>query len=108
MVLLWLCFVLCRTLGFYIQALRFTECTPSKTEDAKKSLDTCHLRHRICTRSKLIAATTLGLGGVLEAVAVILFIFLSCAKQEHSCRTSDNSVQAKFADSVVDSRDRFE
>jgi len=62
------------SLGFYIQALRFTECTPPKMEDAKKSLDRRHLRNRICTRSKLIAAVTLGLGGGLEAVAVFLFI----------------------------------
>jgi hypothetical protein len=63
------------SLGLYIQALRFKECTPPKMEDAKKSLDRRHLRNRICTRSKLIAALTLAVGGALVAFAVILFIF---------------------------------
>jgi hypothetical protein len=60
------------SLGLYIEALRFTEC--SKTDEAKESLDCRHRKNRICTRSKLIAAVTLGLGGGLEAVAVFLFI----------------------------------
>lgn len=68
-------FVATTSLGFYIQALRFTECTPPKMEDAKKSLDRRHLRNRICTRSKAIAALTLAVGGALVAFAVILFIF---------------------------------
>jgi hypothetical protein len=65
------------SLDLYIEALRFTECTPPKEEDAKNSLDSRHLRDRICKWSKAIAALTLGLGGVLEAVAVILVIFPS-------------------------------
>jgi len=63
------------SLDLYIQALRFEEFTHPKTEDAEKSLKRRHGRNVICTTSKAIAAGTLALGGLLEAVAVILFIF---------------------------------
>jgi hypothetical protein len=63
------------SLGLYIQALRFKECTPSKTEDAEESLNKRHRRNLICTGSKAIAAVTLALGGLSEALAVFLFIF---------------------------------
>jgi hypothetical protein len=68
-------FLAIQSLGLYIQALRFKECTLPKTEDAEKSLNRRHRRNVICTRSKAIAAVTLALGGALEAFAVILFIF---------------------------------
>ena len=63
------------SLGLYIQALRFKECTPSKTGDAEESLNKRHRRNVICTGLKAIAAVTLALGGASEAVAVFLFIF---------------------------------
>ena len=63
------------SLGLYIQALRFKECTPSKTEDVKESLNKRHRRNVVCTGSKAIAAVTLALGGASEAVALFLFIF---------------------------------
>jgi hypothetical protein len=62
------------SLGLYIQALRFKECTPSKPKAAEKSLKRRHWRNIICTWSKAIAALTLALGGASEAVAVFLFI----------------------------------
>jgi hypothetical protein len=74
-------FLSTKSLDLYIEALRFTECTPSKPEDAKKkqcakdSLDRRHRWDRICERSKAIAAVTLGLGGLSEAIAVFLFVF---------------------------------
>jgi hypothetical protein len=63
------------SLGLYIEALRFKECTPPKPEDAKESLDRRHRTNVICTRSKAIAAATLALGAALETAAVFLFIF---------------------------------
>jgi hypothetical protein len=62
------------SLGLYIEALRFTEC--SKTDEAKESLDCRHRKNRICTRSKFYASLTLALGGVFEAVAVMIMLFV--------------------------------
>ena len=78
---------------FYIEALRFAPSNVDvtqerRTEDqlvrkqaqrAKLSLDTRYRKVVICRWSKVIAASTLGLGGVLEAVAFCaLFFKLGC------------------------------
>jgi hypothetical protein len=77
-------FLSTKSLDLYIEALRFTELTPAKEEAkeenaknkecAKDSLERRHLWDIFCKRFKFIAAVTLGLGGVSEAIAVILFI----------------------------------
>jgi hypothetical protein len=59
----------------YIQAFRFKDATLPQGGDAQERLNRRHGRNVICTTSKAIAAGTLALGGVLEAVAVILIIF---------------------------------
>jgi hypothetical protein len=74
---------------FYIEALRFAPANVDSTQEqateaqhaekrerrAKLSLDTRHKKIVICRRSKAIAAFTLGLGGVLEAVAFCVLLF---------------------------------
>jgi hypothetical protein len=69
---------------FYIEALRFTPASVDSTQEqraqkreqrAKLSLDTRHKKVIICRWSKAIAAFTLGLGGVLEAVAFCVLLF---------------------------------
>jgi hypothetical protein len=61
---------------FYIEALRFTltnaDC--AQKECATESLARRYQKVLICRWSKAIAASALALGGVLEAVAVFLFI----------------------------------
>ena|SRR5215207_5230660 len=63
-----------QSLGLYIEALRFKEC--SKPGDAKESLDCRHRKNRICTWTKLFASLALALGGVFEAVAVMGMLYV--------------------------------
>jgi hypothetical protein len=63
-----------QSLGLYIEALRFKKC--SKTVDAEESLNKRHRKNHICTQSKFFASLTLALGGVFEAVAVIVMLFV--------------------------------
>jgi hypothetical protein len=62
---------------FYIEALRFTlaKADWAQKERARESLATRYRKVLICRWSKGIAAVTLALGGVFEAVAVSLFIW---------------------------------
>jgi hypothetical protein len=69
---------------FYIQALRSTpdiydgtqeQRTKEQRELAEESLETRFKKVVICRWSKAIAASSLGLGGVLEAIAFCLLLF---------------------------------
>jgi hypothetical protein len=61
---------------FYIEALRFTPANAGREqkERARKRLEIREERVRICRWSKGIAAVTLALGAVLEAVAFVVLL----------------------------------
>lgn len=61
---------------FYIEALRFADANAGdeQKERARKSLDIRYDKIRICRPSKGIAALSLALGGVLEALAFFVLL----------------------------------
>jgi hypothetical protein len=61
---------------FYIEALRFNGANagPAQKERARRSLDIRYDKVRICRPAKGIAAVSLALGGVLEALAFFVLL----------------------------------